>query len=231
MIKSYVSYDGKDYEVKEPTISTWSKVQALKDFTDMTEWSIEVISMSTGLSVEEIKEGRWEDVMLVATNITNYFLSQGNKFHKEFEFKDVKYGFIDLNNLSFGEFIDLDTYLSKSPIERQKELHIQMALLYREVGEDGKLIKYDGSLVQARAEIFKDLPIIYVQGALSFFFHLERVLHRNIRSYLWNLLKVKMKKMTKTIVNIFSSFGGGILRLWSWLKKTLQKLRGFLLYP
>lgn len=231
MVKSYVSYNGKDYEVKEPTISTWSKLQALKDFTDMTDWSIEVIAMSTGLTVEQIKDGRWADIMLVATNITNYFLSQGNKFHKEFEFKGVKYGFIDLNNLTFGEFIDLDTYLSKPPVQRQKELHIQMALLYREIGEDGKLVKYDGSKVGERAELFKDLPIIYVQGALSFFFHLERVLHRNIPSYLWKLLKVKTMMKIRTIVNIFISFGGGILRLWNWLKKTLQKLKEFLFYP
>jgi hypothetical protein len=224
MVKSYVSYDGKEYEVKEPTISTWSKLNALRDFSDMTEWSVEVIGMSTGLSVDQIKDGRWEDIMLVATNITNYFLNQGNKFHKEFEFGGVKYGFIDLNNLTFGEFVDLDTYLSKPQIERQKELHIQMALLYREVGEDGKLVKYDGSKVEARAEKFKDLPIIYVQGALNFFFHLERVLHRNIRSYLWKLIKVKTQMKIEMIRNIFSSFGGGILRLWNWLKKTSQKL-------
>lgn len=227
MIKTYVSYDGREFEVKEPTISTWGKLNALKDFTDLTDWAVEVIALSTGITPDEVKQGRYENVMLVANNIINYFNSQGNKFHKEFTFEDVKYGFIDLNNLTFGEFIDLDTYLSKPPIERQNELHIQMALLYREVDTNGKLVKYDGSKVPDRAEKFKNLPIIYVNGAQSFFFHLERVLHRNTRNYLSKILMVQMWKIKKTTHNIFTSFGGGILRLWNWLKMILRKLNPF----
>lgn len=224
MIRTYVSYDGKDFEVKEPTIATWGKLNALKDFADITDWAVEVISISTGISQEEIMQGKWENVMVVANNILNYYTNQGNKFHKEFEFQGQKYGFIDLNNLSFGEFIDLDTFLSKPPIERKNEIHIHMALLYREIGEDGKIVKYDGSKVAARAEKFKELPIIYVNGAESFFFHLERVLRRNTRNYFKNIMKVQMWKIKKTTNNIFTSFGAGILRLWNWLKTTSRKL-------
>lgn len=227
MVKSYVSYDGKEFEVKEPTIKVWNKLNALRDFQDQTDWAIELLSISTGIPVEDIKQGRWENVLLCATNITQYYTQQGNKFHKEFEFKGVKYGFIDLNNLTFGEFVDIDTYLSKSPIERQNEVHIQMALLYRELDEKGKLVKYDGTKVLERAELFKDLPIIYVYGALNFFFHLERVLHRNTRSYLKNLLKAQIWKIKKTILNISTSFGVGISHLWNWLKKILPRLKKY----
>jgi hypothetical protein len=225
MKTSYITYDGKDIEVKEPTITTWSKLNNLKEFTDSTEYAVDLISISTGLTPEQIKEHGWIQILEVADNITQYFLNESHQFHKEFEFKGVKYGFIDLNNLSFGEFVDIDTLLSKPPVERQSELHIHMALLYRELDESGKLVKYDGSKVVERAEIFRDLPIRYVHGALSFFFRLDRVLRRNTRNYLKNLLKAKMMNMRETIKRISVNFGVGISRLWNWLTTTLQRFR------
>jgi hypothetical protein len=227
MTKSYITYDGKEIEVKEPTIDVWSKLTNLKDFTDNTEFAVELISISTGLSTEQIKQHKWLEILSVADNLTQYFLNQSSQFHREFEFEGVKYGFIDLNNLTFAEFIDIDSFLTKPAIERQTELHIHMALFYREIGEDGKLVKYDGSTVQARADKFKGLPIRYVNGALAFFFRLDRVLRRPTRSYLKNLMIAKTQNLKEMITRVSLSSGAGISRLSNWLRKTSQKYLRF----
>lgn len=227
MTKSYITYDGKDIEVKEPTIDVWSKLTNLKDFTDNTEFAVELISISTGLSKDQIKEHKWLEILSVANNLSDFFLNQSSQFHREFEFEGVKYGFIDLNNLSFAEFIDIDSFLTKPAIERQRELHIHMALFYRELDENGKLVKYDGSTVQARADKFKGLPIRYVNGALAFFFRLDRVLRRPTRSYLKNLMIAKTQNLKEMIIKVSRNSGAGISRLSNWLRTTSQKYLRF----
>ena len=224
MKKHIITYEGKDYEVKEPTIGMWTRLGVLKDILEEGEFMIKVISETTGLKDVEIKQADWFDIVAVGSNLTDYLINQSNEFHNEFTFQDVKYRFIDLPNLTFGEFIDIDNFLSKPEIERKSQLHTMMALFYREVDEKGKIVKYDGGLVAERAERFKQLPIRYVHGAISFFLHIEKTLREPSVKFLvkvkWIQMKNKLKRMTTRALR---NIGDGLAYLRFYRTKTLQK--------
>jgi hypothetical protein len=153
-------------------------------------------------------------------------LSESKKFYNEFEFDEIKYRFIDLTNLTFGEFIDVDSFLSKTAEERKKEMNLLMAMLYREVDENNKLTEYDSNKIQVRAERFKKLPVKYVNGASSFFLRIEKILQGNIRPSLWSQVRMKMKMglmLGKLIVSL--NIGVGLARLYNWRTRILTKLK------
>lgn len=226
MEKHYINYQGKDYEVKEPTIEMWNRLTVLKDLLDEGEFVIKLISESTGLNKEDIMKSDWFDILQVGGSLTDYLINQTNDFHQEFEFKNKKYRFIDLPNLSFGEFIDIDTFLTKPENERKNQLNVLMAFFYREIDENNKLIQYDSNKVPERAELFKQLPIKYVHGAIGFFLHLEKTLLEPSPKYLrilkWVKLKIKVGKMKQ---KVFQIIGGGLECLWSYRTKILPKLK------
>jgi hypothetical protein len=217
MEKHKISYGGKDYEVIEPTIELWGKLASLQDWTDETEFAIILISHMTGLSKEDIQKSNWHDVLTVSQNISNHLLHESKQFHKEFEFEGQKYKFIDLPNLTFGEFIDIDTYLSKPEMERRREMHLLMALLYK---EDGGEV----SDTMLRAERFKKLPVKYVNGASSFFLRIEKILQGSSPLSFWTNLKMRTKAILilgKILVSVSIGLGLGHLSLWR--MKILQR--------
>ena len=222
----YIEYQSVKYPVTEPTIELWQRLMGLKEWTEDTEFAVELISQVTGLDRDTINKSDWHNVLSVSQNISNYLLNESKVFHREFEFDGVKYGFIDLPNLTFGEFIDIDTFLSKTELERRNEINLLMAMLYREIGEDGKLVPYDSSQVGLRAKKFKKLGVKYVTGSTSFFLRLEKTLLQNSKPSFWNLLKIKIL-MTWMLVKaiILVSIGVGLVHLSNLRKKISQKLK------
>lgn len=223
MEKHYVVFDNKEYEVQEPTVELWNRLSVLKDLYQENEFHLMLISLATGLNIEQIKQANWEGVYETSTYLANYFMKESEKFFKEFEFKGVKYKFIDLENLTFGEFIDIEEYFSRPEAKRTSEINWLLALLYREVDENGELFIYDASKIKERAELFRNLPMKYT-SAFRFFFLLEDILRKSTRSYLHKTiyqLKWRMKRHLR-------DFGGGILLLYIYLMKTSLKWRKWL---
>jgi hypothetical protein len=222
-------YKEKDYIVEEPTVEMWSKLTMLQDWTDEREFAVEILSFMTGLSIEEIENSDFEEVLRVSQEISKFLIDESEKFYNEFEFNNKRYKFLDLPNLTFGEFIDIDTYLSKEPYEKKKELPLLMAMLYREIDEDGNYKPYNSKQLQTKAEEFKKLPVKYVKGASSFFFRLDKTSLGNLRGSLFIKLKL-MVKMTWMFVKVLVliSFGAGLALLSRWQTKILQKLKKLL---
>lgn len=115
-------------------------------------------------------------------------------FIHRFTFNGVEYGFIpNLNDISVGEFIDLDEYVKDG-----KQLHKIAAILYRPIiKSNGKLYeieKYEGT---AKYEnIMKGVNCQVVLGALVFFYNLGNSLLSNTAIYIQKETK-KMNKMKK----------------------------------
>jgi len=224
MIKHKITYQDKEYVVNEPSIQIWTKLDFYKDILDDNDFVIKIISESTGLSEDQIMEADWFDILQVASGLSELLLNINDEFHNEFEFDGVKYKFIDLPNLTFGEFIDIDAFLQKNEAERKSQLNFLMALFYREVGEDGKVIKADGELLQARAEKFKNLPVRYVHGALGFFLRLEKILQKPSLKFLVRLKWIQTKKKwNKARKKAFQVIGDGLVFWRPSRTKTLQK--------
>jgi hypothetical protein len=229
MEKQYVKYKGKNYLINEPTIEDWSRISVLQEWSDEREFSIILLSQITGLSQEEIENADYQEILDAAQTISQYFLIDSSEFKNEFEFNNKKYRFLDLPNLKFGEFIDIDGFLTKPVVEKKKEMNLLMALLYREVDENGNYLPYDSSKVQLRAEEFKKLPVKYVNGASSFFFRLDRISRGNMRHSFWNRMKM-MTKMIYLLVKLVPLlvFGVGSAALLHWRTKTYVRLKKLL---
>ena len=223
------NYKNKQYTVNEPDVETWSKLTLLQDWTDEKEFCIKLLSFTTGLTEEEIENSDYTEVVKLSNEISAFFTESGDKFYNELEFNGKKYRFLDLPNLTFGEFIDIDTYLTKEPHEKKKEMPLLMAMLYREVDENGNYKPYNSKELQLKAEEFKKLPVRYVRGATNFFFHLEKTLSGNFRASFWDRLKL-MGRMIWILVKFVPliSFGVGSLLLFRWRTKILQRLKRLL---
>ena len=227
MEKHYVQYEGKEYRVTEPTIELWTKLNTLKDLYDENEFSLILISIATGLTIDQLRDADWEGVHKTSNYLADYFLKDGDRFHKEFEFKGKKYKFIDLENLSFGEFIDIDEYLSRDPSKKISELNLLMAFLYREQDETGKITPYNANEVRQRAELFRQLPVKYLNGSMVFFWSLENILRRSTRSFfLRNWIRIKW-----TTIKALRVIGGGMLRWYTYLMITSLKYKKSLRDP
>lgn len=225
MEKQYVKYKGKSYLINEPTIEDWSRIMMLQEWSDEREFSTILLSQITGLSQEEIENADYQEILDAAQTISQYFLVESSEFKNEFEFNDKTYRFLDLPNLKFGEFIDIDGFLTKPVVEKKKEMNLLMAMLYREVDEDGNYLAYDSSKVQLRAEEFKKLPVKYVNGASSFFLRLGKISQGNTTLSFWSRVKM-MTRMIYLSVKflLLISFGVGSALLSRLPMKILQKL-------
>lgn len=224
MEKHYIVFDSKEYEVQEPTIELWNQLNTLKDLGDERDFILTLISLATGLQVKEIEEANWEGVYETSRYLSQYFLNQPDKFYNEFEFKGKKYRFMDLENMTFGEFIDIDSFLSQEQSKRQANMNMLLALLYREVGPDGKIIPYNGGDVKDRAQIFRALPVKYLRGAVGFFLRLENILRASSRSSLARLIYQTKWKINRHL----RAFGGGMRRLYIYLVRTFYKYKKWL---
>lgn len=224
MVEHKITYNEKEYVIPEPSIALWVKLDLYKDILSEEKFILKIIEESTGLKEEEIRKADWFDIVQVANGLTEMLLEIKDKFHPEFEFKGQKYRFIDLPNLTFGEFIDIDSFLQKNEAERKSQLNFLMALFYRDVDENGKISVYDGKKTQERAELFKELPVKYVNGAMSFFLRLEQTLQKPSVKFLLQLKWWRMKKsFKKQKKKVFRSIGAGLASLRPWQTKTSPK--------
>jgi hypothetical protein len=232
MEQHFIKYDGKEYLVAEPTIMVWNKLSGAQTLQDEEAFRYTLISTATGLDEEQIKQADWLDVFKVSEYLTDYYMVQSPRFYNHFIFNETLYKFIDLENLTFGEFIDIDSFLSQPTSYRIGNMNMLMALLYRETDEDGKLVKYDASKVADRAQAFKLLPSKYLQGAIFFFGTLENILSVLMKqSLIQRKLRLMKLKVKGKMINLLSSVGVGIQQLFTWHKRTSIKLRGLLKNP
>lgn len=210
-----IELDGQDYEVKNPTIQNWAMLNLLKDLEEDEDFTLSLVSLSTGIDEDLLRQANFLKVRQAADFLTQYFLEIGDRFYNEFEFKGKEYKFLDLNNMSFGQFVDIDTFLQKDESFKKSNMNELMAMLYMEKDET----TYSVDKVNERKELFKELEVKYLQGALRFFFLLRKRLQENTPFYLkikWNMKKV-LKRLRPSRL-----YGVGMERLYIWLAKTLK---------
>ena len=98
---------------------------------------------------------------------------------ERFEINGVEYGFIpDLDDMSLGEYIDLDNNASK-----WEQMHLAMNVLYRPI-KTSKIGKYNIEDYNVNnPEAMKDMPLGAAIGSLFFFYNLGMELSRHTILY------------------------------------------------
>jgi hypothetical protein len=165
-------YDIPDYM----TVGNYVKIFKVKDLFTEQYFAAKLVSIVTEAPLEKLMKADYEEVNYLAAYIMGLIPMEKPKFVDRFELDGVHYGFIpNWRDLTFAEFVDLDTISTKPATELLDLLHILAAVMYRpiehEISEHNFLIEeYDIKKMTARAELFKKkLDVRYVLGAQTFF--------------------------------------------------------------
>lgn len=195
------------------------KLQGILDDTDMF---IKVLEMTTGLTQEEILSADAKEVREAGALVFNYLNQQDKKVVNEFDHNGITYQFLDMSDISFGQFVDIDTFLTKDESYRIQNLNELAAYLYTEKGT-----KYGEGKIKKRIKAFEDLPIKYLEGSVFFLLNSAKASAEITTLYsqskfLWMMMKTKI---------IFHLIGAGIQQSAHYVKNRFGVLTMCLIYP
>jgi len=222
METTYIEHEGKKYEVKEPTIESWKNVMIYKDLLDEEEMYVKMISEVTGLSMKEVKSADALEIRIAGDKLWRYLNQESKKLFTTIEHKGITYNLVDLNKVSFGQFVDIDTFMKKDEPYKVANLNELAGYLYCEDG-----VEYGNSDIKKRIEDFKDLPVKYIESAIFFLLNLGKGLQELTTLYskspvMWWMMRTKIA---------WASFGDGIKQLVSSQKTKFGKLIVLLTFP
>lgn len=152
-------------------------------------------------------------------------LAEDTPLVKRFWFKgsngeEVEFGMIpDLNNLSFGEYVDLDKYISNWP-----DMHKAMAVLFRPINKKKKdlydIEEYESS--DKYSDYMRHMPLNVALGAVVFFYRLGMKLSKHTMSYSLSQLTTEQRSQVE---KTFSERSGvGINQFMHLLEEMSQSL-------
>ena len=160
-----------------------SQYQRYMDIVDKNEdadadfLNLKSVEIFCNLKINDLRAIKTKDYEDILGDLAESFKSK-TPFKKFFNFAGQKFGFIpSLENISMGEYIDLETYLGNT-----KEWHKAMAVMYRPVtleNKDTYLVEdYESS--EKYADIMAAAPLDIYLGSQVFFYNLGRELSRHI---------------------------------------------------
>jgi hypothetical protein len=222
MIRGKITHKGKTYEIKEPTVSSWAEVMRLKDILDEEDIYVKMIETITGLSKEQILESDASTITQIGAEIYKIFNQESKELFPVVEYRGEKYKLVDMNNISFGQYVDIDSFLRKDESYRITNLNELAAYLYTEEG-----VEYGKSDIKKRIEDMKDFPIKYVESSLFFLLSLTKASQGLIQIYSRNKFIWKIMRLRITLMLI----GDGIKQYRLSQKTKFGRLMTLLLYP
>ncbi len=174
-----------------------------------------MVEIFCGIKSQDVLLIKYTDVEKV-TSILNEMFDSKPELVKTFTLNGIEYGFIpDLNSLSFGEYIDLDTYMGD-----WQNIHIAMNVLYRPIKQKqkDKYIIEDYNLETKDALL--DMPLDAVLSAVFFFFNLGKDCAASILNYL------NQGNLSQQVPNLdLQKNGDGINHFMLSLDQILQDLK------
>lgn len=172
---------------------------------------VEIFCGIKGDLVMKMKASSIRDITSVLAEMFN----EKPPLRREFTMNGIDYGFIPLlEDMSFGEYVDLDTYISDT-----NNLHRAMAVLYRPIVQrySNKYLieKYKGE----DSEKMLNMPMDAVLGSMLFFYHLGMELSQVMMNYL-------EEEETTLVQQLYSEKNmDGINQFGVSLKEMLQDLK------
>ena len=165
----------------------WLKVSEGKELDTFLQQKI--IEIFCGLTLKQVMLIKASEIDRLVADISNIFKEEP-KFIDRFDYGGKEFGFIPkLDDISFGEYVDLDTYLQDWQL-----MHKAMAVLFRPI----TLKRKDKYLIEdyesAEKYDLKCMPLNVVFGSLVFFYHLRNELEKHILNYLANQTEIKLSQ-------------------------------------
>ena len=226
MTTQFVEHKRKKYYVKEPTIQIWSEIMRLKNILDEQELNILLLEKVTGMPKEVIRDAKAKDISKIGQELYTLLNLENKQVFQEIEFNGKTFRLFNVNKMTFGQFVDIDTFLSKDEGYRINNLNELASYIYNEV-VDGKVLDYGDIDFKKQAEEFKDLPVKYIEGAVFFLLTLGRGLQALIQIYFQN----PRLYWTMIVRARLGVIGDGISAFLSLPKTMFGKLTALLLSP
>tara|TARA_R110000796_G_scaffold48672_2_gene116694 strand:- start:4996 stop:5646 length:651 start_codon:yes stop_codon:yes gene_type:complete len=150
------------------------------------------------------------------TKVLGDMFSQKPKLVTKFKLNGIEYGFVpDLDEISFGEYIDLDTYLGD-----WENIHAAMNVLYRPIvkskGNRYTIKEYNTD----KKDLLIDMPLDAVISSVFFFYHLGKDLSVVMSRSLVESLEILPHHQQDSIKD-----GHGIKQFSHSLKEILEDLK------
>tara|TARA_B110000858_G_scaffold148667_1_gene168964 strand:+ start:994 stop:1677 length:684 start_codon:yes stop_codon:yes gene_type:complete len=160
-------------------------------------------------------------------DILNELLNQTPHHIQRFKMNDVEYGFApDLDELSLGEYIDLDNNVSK-----WEQMHIAMNVLYRPIKTSKSSFFFTSSNTNGKynieeydvknPEAMKDMPLGAAIGSVFFLYNLGMELSRHTILYSNN--QTEIEAIQSQLIS--EQNGVGINQFMDSLSEILQDLK------
>ena len=175
--------EGQQYYIPDfISIENYVKIFKVKDLFDEDYFAAKLISIVSEAPLKDLLEGGFDEINFLASHILSVIPKDNEiKFIDRFQLDGIEYGFFpNWRDLTFAEFVDMDTISTKKTDELLDMLHILAAIMFRPIIEqrtehDYDIEMYDVEKMKKRAEIFKKkLDIKYVLGAQFFFIKFEK---------------------------------------------------------
>jgi hypothetical protein len=193
-------------EIKLSQYTRYQKV--LKDNQDdETFVCIQMVAIFCNLSVADVMKIPVNDFTDIVESIAKT-LDQKPKLVRTFKMDGVNYGFIpNLDKMTLSEHATADTLLGND-----ENIPLLMSVLYRPIkrkaGAFYEIEEFDGD--ESKADLFKEVTMDVVVGAMLFFWTLSKDLLSNILSH----LEAKAAREGLNLAEILDPAGDGIKALF-----------------
>ena len=204
-------------DLSEITLSDYQKFLAVSELYPDTHNFLaqKIIEIFCHVKPENVRLIKAVDADSIVRKITKVLESKPKDLVENFKLNGVEYWFHpDLDDMSFGEYIDADSYLADI-----KEIHASMNVFYRpiknKVGNKYTLESYD----PGKKDRLLNMPMDAVISSMEFFFLLSNQLSNVMTTYFSDPKNQQALKAD-------SMLGGDGMDQFSYLlEKTLTKLK------
>ena len=197
MSKAAFKINGIEYVFQDITLRTYYTLKKILETPDKGS-EFKIVEVITGCPVGELKKLKFQDWLLVweEANLQIGELTGNTEAIRPIvEFNEVKYGLPAVEDLTIGEFADLDVIMTSAKAD--DKLADIAAVLYRPIlkhrGAKITLEPYDTDGFEARKELFMDMPITAIRSANAFFLQSANSLLKNTAD---SLLRKEKKRGT-----------------------------------
>lgn len=192
------------HSLNDITIEQWDELVEIPEDADTEYRTRRTISIVYGISGKDYDKIIISDLELLI-NAVNDILRETSPLIMKFRHRGVDYGLIpNMDNISFGELTDLDTFAQK------KETAKFISVLYRPIlqkqGDKYNIASYDGE----RGDRMKGVPASIMVGVSAFFLNLgieliQAILKSSNQPELQKLMNSSLEKSGDGIHHILRS--------------------------
>ena len=187
----------KEYEVKEINLMNYKDILEMLENPD-NDTPYEIVEMLSGCPKEELMALKTVDWFFLWREVQDMLLGSSTSTTSivpVIEFQGVRYSLPSIEDMSIGEFADLDIITSgSSPEKRMAEV---AAILYRPIVEETpeyiKIEPYSIEGTRKRQRLFQYLPLSAIKSANTFFL---QSLNQSLKNMLDSLMSEKNNLMS-----------------------------------